>query len=63
MDDTPFEEEPFVPPHPETPYLLLDSGTTITYREMCAGIDPRLLPTDETSLEVLLDTFGVAEVW
>lgn len=62
MDDAPSEEEAFAPPHPETLYLLLDSGTTITYREMCAGIDPRLLPTDGTSLEVLLDTFGAVEI-
>lgn len=62
MDDAPFQERAFVPPHPETLFLLLDSGTTITYREMCAGIDPRLLPADEASLEVLLDTFGAAEV-
>lgn len=60
--DCPHEQELFHRPDDGARYLVLETGQTMSYAELCSGVDPALLPADESQYQQLLDSFGVIEL-
>lgn len=55
-------QELFRRPDDDARYLVLETGQTMSYAELCSGVDPALLPADENQYQQLLDSFGVIEL-
>ncbi len=62
VQDCPHEQELFRRPDDDARYLVLETGQTMSYAELCSGVDPALLPADENQYQQLLDSFGVIEL-
>ena len=62
IQDCPHEQELFRRPDDDARYLVLETGQTMSYAELCSDVDPALLPADENQYQQLLDSFGVIEL-
>ena len=56
VQDCPHEQEPFRRPDDDARYLVLETGQTMSYAELCSGV------ADENQYQQLLDSFGVIEL-